>query len=189
MTDTACSQVSNAECLNVNTCSYAATTPSYLLKNDVNATEMSISNDGTNLYFDTDTGVGYFTGDVSATDFINRTSVYDKTKGKALDWVKDASAYKNMFGKIDHTRFYGFKTMTVPDTSKPEKKTECVLGAEEDGKSACLKFADVTFYPETKEVQGVSMSDEIDVLRQALFELKTCIAESKDYATMKACAK
>lgn len=162
-----CSQFPNSTCEEYSECSVGTTTPSFILKNDLNSLVQSISNDGTNQVFDTSTGVGYFSGQVSATGYTTRSSVYDKAKGKALDWIKDASAYLDKDGKIDHTKFYGYTTITVPDTSKPAKKTKCI----QEGEKGCIKTTEVTYYPETKEEGGVSLGMEVDVLRQAVFEL------------------
>lgn len=89
---------------------------------------------------------------VSATGYITRTSVYDKSQGSALDKVKDADDYMNG-EEIDHTAFYGYVSYDVEDCEideKTEEKTCVVVGTEE----------------------GVLLDHEVDLLRQAVFELK-----------------
>jgi len=46
-------------------------------------------------------------GNVSASGFITRTSVFDKSRGSALSFVSDADDYV-IGGEIDHTKFYGY---------------------------------------------------------------------------------
>jgi hypothetical protein len=104
-------------------------------------------------------------GDISATDFITRTSVYDKSKGSALNLIKDADDLKDG-EEIDHKAFYGYVgEFEVTDYSRTETKEVC----DESG-GVCEK---VVTYPYTKIEEGVSLGSEIDVLRQAVFELKT----------------
>ena len=108
---------------------------------------------------------------VSATGFITRTSVYDKSKGSALDFIKDADVLK-VNGEIDHKRFYGYAgEFEVADYSRPETKEEC---RTEEGEEVC---SNVTYYPYKKMEEGVSLDAEIDVLRQAVFELKERLDE------------
>jgi hypothetical protein len=109
---------------------------------------VSIYFDGINLKFDYGTNASkntaYFTGNISALGYFTRTSVYDKSKGSALDFIKDAEEYKTN-GEIDHTKFYGYTTYPVSDLSNPE---------------------------DVKTEGAVNLNAEIDVLRQAVFELK-----------------
>jgi hypothetical protein len=142
--------------------------------------DASILYDGTNLVVDpdttgTDTGLVYIDGNVSAVDFITRTSVYDKTKGDALDWIKDSSNLVDTKGKIDHSKFYGFTTFNVTDKSKPvivkTPKEICKLDDKE--KEVCItEFEETITYPFTKVEEGVNLVDEIEMLKQAVFELK-----------------
>ncbi len=164
MTDTDCGDVPIADCFDLAGCHGVASIPSYIMKNDINAYENSVSNDGTNMYFETSTGIGYFAGDVSATDFINRTSVYDTLRGKALDYIKDAGGYKKN-GKIDHSAFYGYKKIKVIDRTRPEIKI--------------LDGREIFHYPHTTEIEAVSLSEEIAVLRQAVFELSELVKGGK----------
>ena len=71
----------------------------------------------------------------------------------------------------------GFSTdLEVTDFSRPESKEECriVEGVEE--------CQDVVYYPYTISEEGVSMSNEIGLLRQAVYELRERLDEvcSKD---------
>jgi hypothetical protein len=82
----------------------------------------SIHFDGTNAIFNTSvvgSGLAYFSNNVSATGFITRTSIYDKSKGSALDLIKDASELETSKGDIDHSKFYGYTQFNVTDYSKP----------------------------------------------------------------------
>jgi len=88
---------------------------------------------------------------VSATGYITRTSVYDKSQGSALDKVKDASEYVKD-GEIDHKAFYGYVSYDYDDCETDE----------ETGEETCV----------TKTEEGVLLDSEVDVLRQAVYELK-----------------
>jgi len=81
------------------------TSPSYPLEVATNVSGISI----------------YADGNVSAKDYITRTSVYDKSKGTALSYIKDSNDYKTE-DKIDHTKFYGYTTYEKTDLSRPEIK-------------------------------------------------------------------
>jgi len=139
----------------------------------------------------------YAEGNVSAGGYITRTSIYDKSKGSALNYVKDAPEYL-IDGKIDHTKFYGYTTWntTEQDLSKPivskEDVEECstqevqatnLFGVEQfdnegnpimEEKEVCTtKEVETITYPD-KQVknEGVLLDQEIDVLRQSIYELK-----------------
>jgi len=128
------------------------------------------------------TGLAWFSNNVSARGYIQRTSVYDKSKGDALSYIKDASDYLTAEGKIDHTKFYGFTTYDVTDYSKPIKeiKEVCVNQTILDKESkdfgkqieVCNNI-ETTTYPYTTIEEGVELGKEIDVLRQAVYEMKT----------------
>lgn len=134
-------------------------------------------------------GTAWFGGNVSATGYITRTSVYDKSKGDALSYIKDASSYLDTKGNIDHSAFYGYVTYPVTDYSKPETKEECHPNVDMNGtlindKQICQN---VTTYPYTKQEEGVDLGKEIDVLRQSLFEIKDCTAKSSDWISYQKC--
>jgi len=64
-------------------------TPAYPLVVDSNVSGISIYSDG----------------NISASGYITRTQVYDKSKGKALNKIKDANEYFNIDGSINHGAF------------------------------------------------------------------------------------
>ncbi len=137
-----------------------------------------ITHDGTNMIFYTNLttqsnqthGLAWFSGNISAQGYITRTSVYNKEDGTALDKIKDANTYLDVDGAIDHKQFYGYTTYEVTDYSRPEitnvEKTRNVNGTKET-----YTEEEIT-YPYTKTEEGVDLGKEIDVLRQAMFELK-----------------
>ena len=106
---------------------------------------------------------------VSATDFIYRTSVFDKSKN-AWDYIKDASYYLTD-GEIDYKKFYGYAgEFEIADYSRPVEETRVKEVWDETG---CHEETIVTTtYPYKTTEEGVSICDEISVLRQAVFELK-----------------
>jgi len=76
----------------------------------------------------TSSGISIFSeGNVSATGYNTRTSVFDKSKN-VWDYIKDADYYLT-FDEIDHSRFYGYTgVIPITDYSKPitEEYTECI---------------------------------------------------------------
>jgi hypothetical protein len=85
--------------------------------------DASITYDGTNMIFNTSavgSGLAYFSNNVSATGFITRTETFDKSKGSALDLIKDSSELRDSKGNIKHEEFYGYVEQQVTDYSKPE---------------------------------------------------------------------
>lgn len=106
-------------------------------------------------------------GNISADDYITRTSVFDTSKN-TLDYIKDASYYMNN-GEIDHTKFYGYTFWIVPDKSKPV----------EVGEGDELTIT----YPNNLTIEGVSLNKEIDVLRQAVYEManELCLMGREDF--------
>jgi hypothetical protein len=136
--------------------------------------EASIYWDGSQLRFDYGTDgddFAYFSGNVSAIDYYTRTSVYDKSQGSALDKIKDADDLKTD-GEIDHSKFYGYATYEVTDLSRPETEEYSCVKADENGEEYDA-ICERTVYPYTETEEGVSLNAEIDVLRQAVYELKT----------------
>ena len=168
--------------------------------------------DGTNLIFDynrtagNSNAVAWFSGNISSTSFDTRTSVYDKSKGNALDKIKDANDYKiGLTNEINHSIFYGYKTYQITDYSNCwnvidkycYEKTDSKYDEESDTteyytETFCVKeIKDIpkqikdyeTKYRKecgTKTEEGVSLNDEIDVLRQAVYELKVKNKELED---------
>lgn len=144
-------------------------------------------------------------GNISASGYLTRTSVYDKSKGNALSFIQDSDYYLKLNGKINHTKFYGYSGETlVTDYSRPEIEEyideQCdkvVVGynnvIEEScsiikSKIVCLNVSrqiqktneinckkvikERIVYPYTISQEQVSLDKEIDVLRQAIYELK-----------------
>ena len=123
----------------------------------------------------------YATGNISATDYITRTSVYDKSKGKALDYIKDADELTTL-GKIDHKKFYGFVEYDKTDLSRPVLTLKSYVEYNETSKKNVTIFYNETSYPYTIKESGVSLGREISILRQSIYELKTELCIYKAYS-------
>ena len=127
--------------------------------------------DGTNLIIDsnlTGNGIAWFSSNISAKSYITRTSVYDKSKGSALSKIKDADELVDINKKtgrreINHTAFYGFVKYNVTDYSRPVFE----MRYGDDGKGRLFAT-----YPHKKIEQGVNLNSEINLLKQAIYELK-----------------
>ena len=141
---------------------------------DTNNTQwLSLTHDQTNGVINTGSGylrVSSNSGDISiyadknitATGFITRTSVFDKSDGSPFNYIKDSSYYLDSKNKIKHKNFYGYvNNIIATDYSKP-----VVTYYYEDG----IKKELIT-YPYTKMEEGVELGSEVDVLRQAVYEL------------------
>jgi hypothetical protein len=143
--------------------------------------QSSIMYDGTNMIFNSNEttvgnasqGLAWFSANISAHDYITRTSVYDKSKGSALDKIKDADTLENR-GVIDHSKFYGYTTYKVTDYSKPVPVKHEELNGNET-----IRWTETT-YPYTTIEEGVDLGKEIDVQRQAIYELKTELCTYND---------
>ena len=108
----------------------------------------------------------WFSGNISATGFITRTSIFENTNKSAFDYIKDASYYKDLFGNIDHTKFYGYVDLgNVPDYEHP-----IITNSKNCLKEHCVNI-NVTTYNMIHE-EGVDLEKEVSVLRQALYEQK-----------------
>jgi len=59
----------------------------------------------------------YFEKNISATGFITRTSVFDKSKN-VWDYIKDADYFTDENGKIEHNKFYGYSSWGAKDINK-----------------------------------------------------------------------
>lgn len=136
--------------------------------------------DGANFIIDTNVNGGdgnaIFSNAVSATDFVERTSVFDETKGNALDLVKDVSELTNVDGSIKHDEFYGHIELETTDFARPWTRIEDVNVCEltEDGLQPCvMEKQEVTSYPYKTTTSGVSLGREISLLRQQVYDLKT----------------
>jgi hypothetical protein len=147
---------------------------------------------------------GWFKGNVSATGFITRTSIFDTTRGDSFSFIKNSTAYLDRTGKINESVFYGYTSWKTTDYSRPVI-IERSWTNETTGKTF---YGNETTYPYTITNEGVELGSEIDVLRQAVFELnlkntllenrtlalenenariKNCTSSSKDFATYKLC--
>jgi hypothetical protein len=131
-----------------------------------------IGYDGTNAIFNTSavgSGIAYFSNNVSATGYITRTTIYDKKRGNALDWIKDSSKLTDVKG-IDHTQFYGYTKYNVTDYSKPIIEEVCKETTDEKG-LLIIKCENETTYLK-KEEEGILLDEEIAMLTQSVYELK-----------------
>lgn len=133
------------------------------------ARDSEIYYDGTNLLLisnNTGSGLAWFSNNVSATGFITRTSVYDKGRGKALDFIKDSDDYI-VGDKINHSEFYGYTIYNVTDESRMVMvEDKCIDDA------VYGEWCDYETYPYQLEEEGVSLDMEVDLLRQVAYELK-----------------
>ncbi len=126
-------------------------------------------------------GISIFaTGNISATDFITRTSVYDKNKGTALSYIKDSDDLLTV-GQIDHSKFYGYVTYDKMDLSRPVFTLMNYTEYNESSKKNVTIFYNETSYPYTIKESGVSLGKEISMLRQSIYELKTELCIYKAY--------
>lgn len=151
---------------NSNKVGIGTTSPSYPL-------EVSGSSGGVSIYAQYN---------ISATDYITRTSVFDTSK-TVWDYIKDADYYiDSKSNEINHSKFYGYRKykINVTDYDKPveeeqvKKVCEDVIVGNETVQECSNETEIITTYPYKKEIteEGVSLSSEIDLLRQANFELK-----------------
>jgi hypothetical protein len=144
------------------------------------ADDASISYDGTNLVFNTSesgSAIAYFSNNISATGYITRTSVFDKSRGSALSLIKDVSQLIDSKGKIKHSEFYGYTLQEVTDFSKPVIEEtfidKCYFDDKDKDKKICYEEKiEKTTYPYKTFEEGVNIVEEIELLRQALVEQK-----------------
>ena len=177
----------------------------------------SIYYDGTNPVFNVTDNANFLfvnsTGyaDLLANDYLTATSIYDKEKGSASSYVQDSGYYLDDKGKINHSKFYGFKEIDVIDMENCSQvlkeycwnETDFSFSDEGEGIVNCSKeVPKVDGYWEVyeekcavKKQEVVDLNEEINVLRQSVFELreennqlKDCITNSKDFAELKVCS-
>ena len=157
----------------------------------------------------------WFEFNISATGYITRSSVFDNSRGSALSWIKDSSEYLNQDGSIKHEEFYGGVSYNVTDYTKPvynlHEEYACINRTERNQTIMTMIRNDEslreeltpyifyinttckwgnwteTTYPFERKEEGVKLDSEIDVLRQALFDINYCILNSKDFAEAKQC--
>ena len=128
-------------------------------------------------------------GNISATGYITRTSIWDKTKN-VWDYIKDTDYYKKD-SKIDHSKFYGYVSydVHVTDYSIPVNITQNKTYFNETTNQTEINFYETVTYPFTKikTEEGVSLDAEINLLRQAVYELKQeNILQDNEIITLKA---
>jgi hypothetical protein len=142
--------------------------------------------DGTNSVFNT-SGILQIknrTGDgaISSADFIDLTSVFGKSAGSSLDFAKDRSQLIYVDAKtgeeaVNHSAFYGAVTFQVTDWDKPvnesyEEEVCKDIGKPEDMKKECHNETLWRIvYPFTKTETGVSISNEMALIRQQIYDL------------------
>ena len=113
---------------------------------------------------------------ISATGYNTRTSVFDTSKN-AMDYIQDASYYiDSKTGLIQHNKFYGYAgEFEITDYSKPVEEEYIGEVCEEDEKTFEMICTNQTLtrtiYPYTKTEGQISLGSEIDVLRQAVYEM------------------
>jgi len=114
----------------------------------------------------------YVSANVSATGYNERTSVYDKLLGNALDRIYDSDEVKNPDGSINHLLLDGGRSYEVTDYSRPEIRIiEVEIFDETLGKNQTIEI-EQTYYPYQKTVYDMSRSQQINKHEQAIYELK-----------------
>ena len=106
---------------------------------------MSIENDGTNLMFDTDSGIAYFSGDISTTSVIERTTVNNDIN--VLETFVTGDKLLNDDGTINHKAFgecYEQIEVTPYKIEVTETKEVCVVWTGSPETGSCLSFENVT---------------------------------------------
>lgn len=138
-----------------------------------NNEKLTINHDGTNARMDYGTDISYpllLSGHVSAETFIARQTVYDKSKGSALDWIKDSSDYKGVDGQTKYSEFYGYTTYYVTDYNRPEVEFYDEIVRRKSGRTTVQKSR--TIYPHKKIEEATNLDEEVAVLRQGIYDLK-----------------
>ena len=112
-------------------------------------------------------------GNVSASGYITRTSVFDKSKNP-FDYIKDADYYLTD-GKIDHKKFYGYAgEFEITDYSRPEiekyigkKCEENITGIYNQTSEVCNIIEDkivcnnvTEFYNQTEQINCIKVIKE-----------------------------
>lgn len=168
------------------------------LPNEITINASAVAINGQNPYYPLEVYGGfnlankvsiYAEHNVSAKGFIDRTSVFDN-ESYEWDYIKDRSNYTNGT-HIIHSAFYGYINWTIPDRDKPvivqQNETQCFKNVSCTNTTPiksmseferyceyteyCLNVTvNVTTYPYNKTEEGVNLGDEINVLRQALYD-------------------
>jgi hypothetical protein len=184
-----------------------AKTPNATL--DVNGT-MIIRSD-MNVY-----GTAYFNktplsiwadGNISATGYITRTNIYEE-KAPAITKIKDAKDYLKPNGDINHQAFeYSYvkikRQVVIGQKPIEKKKIECEkenipippnLTIEEEQnfnniKETCKEITYIEYEPIYREIEeeGVDLTKEIALIKQAVYDIKKCIANADTLSDAKKC--
>lgn len=112
---------------------------------------------------------------ISAEDFITRTSTFDVSRDP-WDYIFSGENYLDGSGKINHSVFYGYTSWTTTDMSRPEEVVDyievCSFENATTREGCDVEESTRLIYPYKKIEEGVSVGDEISLLRQAVYELK-----------------
>ena len=124
----------------------------------------------------------YSLANVSASGYITRTDVFDKSEGSALNMIKDASEYKNLDGSVNHNAF-GVSAVSydkqvvdkiIPTPKEVDNCSNVFDIKLNEIKNICEKVTiieNVTTYKTIQE-EGVSLDKEVALLKQSIYELK-----------------
>lgn len=204
-----------------------STGPQYTLEVNGGTKAFNVSNflfaNGTNVGIGTnnplyplEVGVNYsgisawFQGNISVDDVIFRSKVFDTSKGSALKYVKNASAYKFQNGTINHSAFEyskvtytnrritGYHTVQVDkEVCAPVKKQVEIETYDENGlvngttteeqevvECPVKKVPEVQPIYQNYQEEGYSLEDEVAILRQSIFEIKseTCAKQPAQWS-------
>ncbi len=100
-------------------------------------------------------GISLYTShNISAAGFVTRTTLFDLDKNP-WDYIKPASYFRDN-GEINHSKFYGYVQWESSDKTRP-----------------VMDLNNETTYPYNITEEGVKLDAEIELLRQAVYELKT----------------
>jgi len=101
-----------------------------------------------------------------------------------LKFAKDSEDY--MAGtEINHSEFYGYVEFEETDYSKPVYVNTTYENCDEGN---CTSVTETrTTYPYKKIGEGISMSSELALLRQQIFEIKECTALSDNFNKYQEC--
>lgn len=155
---------------------------------------INVSNGFLHIAGNNGTGIGlYVDVNASAENFIERTSVFDKKRGRALSYIKDSNAFFDN-GEIKHSEFYGYATFEVVNGSSCKQVIDHLryCRIEDTDGAYCLSeppkdmegwYEDITYKSDCDMMieEGVALGDEIAVLRQAVYELKTELCKYESY--------
>lgn len=140
--------------------------------------------------------VAYFQSNISYITAIERTSIWDKEKGSALDYFKDADDLKDIDGKIDHEAFDEYVEFEIVDNNNCSMvKNDVIVYCSlfDDAEMCYDEEPEGEYYTkvETKEtkicgkktIEGIDVSKNRAKHEQAIFEAKTLIEAQSDKIT------